>query len=77
MHKWANFLNVKAASMGAGLQGGMYPDFKPFSYEDIKKHLALYILQGLNPSPQVEQKFTSLLKSKSDKVRQTDCRAEI
>ena len=58
-HKWANFLNVKAASMGAGVQGGMYPDFKPFSYEDIEKHLALYILQGLNPSPQVEQKFAS------------------
>ena len=59
MHKWANFLDVEAALMGAGVQGGMYPDFKPFSYEDIEKHLALYILQGLNPSPQVEQKFTS------------------
>ena len=58
-HKWANFLNVKAASMGAGVQGGMYSDFKPFSYEDIEKHLALYILQGLNLSPQVEQKFAS------------------
>ena len=58
-HKWANFLNMKAALMGAGVQGGMYPDFKPFSYEDIEKHLALYILQGLNLSPQVEQKFTS------------------
>ena len=54
-HKWENVLNVKAASMGAGVQGGMYPDFKPFSYGDIEKHLALYILQGLNPSPQVEQ----------------------
>ena len=58
-HKWANFLNVKAALMGAGVQGGMYPDFKPFSYEDIEKHFALYILQGLNLSPQVEQKFAS------------------
>ena len=56
-HKWANFLNMKAASMGAGVQGGMYPDFKPFSFEDIE--IALYILQGLNMSPQVEQKFTS------------------
>ena len=58
-HKWANFLNVKAALMGAGVHGGMYPDFKPFSYEDIEKHLALYILQGLNPSPQVERQFAS------------------
>ena len=58
-HRWANYLNVKAVSMGAGVQGGLYPDFKPFSYEDIEKHLALYILQGLNPLPQVEQKFTS------------------
>ena len=59
MHKWAKFLNMKATSMGAGVQGGMYPDFKPFSYEDIEKHLALYILQTLNLSPQVEQKFAS------------------
>ena len=59
MHKWANFLNAKAASMGAGVQGGVYPDIKPFSYEDIEKHLALYILQGLNPLPQVEQKLAS------------------
>ena len=41
------------------MQGGMYPDFKPFSYEDIEKHLSLYIIQGLNRSPQVEQKFAS------------------
>ena len=54
-HRWAIFLNVKAASMGAGVQGGMYPDFKPFSYEDIEKHLALYILQGRNPLPQVAE----------------------
>ena len=59
MHKWANFLNMKAASMGAGVQGGMCPDFKPFSYEDIEKHLALYIIQGLSLLPQAEQKFTS------------------
>ena len=45
--------------MGAGVQGGMYHDFKPFSYEDIEKHLVLYILQGLNPLPQVEKKFAS------------------
>ena len=59
MHKWTNTLNVKAASMGAGVQGGMYPDFKPFSYGDIEKHLALYILQGLNPLQQDEQIFAS------------------
>ena len=58
-HMWANFLNMKTASMGAGVQGGMYADFKPFSYEDIEKRLSLYILQGLNQLPQVEQKFAS------------------
>ena len=45
--------------LGAGVPGGIYPAFKPFSYQEIERFIALYILQGLNPSPQVEMKFNS------------------
>ena len=45
--------------LGAGVPGGIYPTFKPFSYQEIERFIALYILQGLNPSPQVEMKFSS------------------
>ena len=58
-HKWANYTNKKALMLGTGLPGGIYPTFKPFSYQEIERFIALYILQGLNPSPQVEMKFNS------------------
>jgi hypothetical protein len=56
-HKWASFLNTKAVMLGAGTGSGLYPTFKPFSHKDIEKHLALYFVNGLNPSPQVEMKI--------------------
>ena len=49
-HKWASFTNKKAVQMGAGVQGGCYPTFVPFSYKEIERFLGLYMLQGLNPS---------------------------
>ena len=35
------------------------PTFKPFSYQEIERFIALYILQGLKLSQQVEMKFNS------------------
>ena len=58
-HKWAFWTNQKAISCSAGVPGGVYPSFTPFSYLEIERFLGLYILQGLNPSPQVEMKFNS------------------
>ena len=43
----------------AGVPGGIYPTFKPSSYQEIERFIALYILQVLNLSPQVEMKFNS------------------
>ena len=45
--------------LGAGVPGGMYPSWKPFSYDEIERFIGIYIMQGLNPSPQVEMKFKS------------------
>ena len=56
-HKWAMYTNKKAIQMGAGMQGECYPTFIPFSYQEIEQFIDLYMLQGLNPSPQVEMKF--------------------
>ena len=68
-HKWAKFTNMKAVQMGAGVQGGYYPSFVPFTYNEIERFIGLYILQGLNPSPQVEAKFSS---QRADPVQGSD-----
>ena len=43
--------------LNAGAEGSVYPDFKPFTSLEIHHVIALYILQGLFPSPQVKMKF--------------------
>ena len=58
-HRWALFTNMKAMSLGAGVPGGVYPNFKPFSYQEIERFIGLYVIQGLNPSPRIEMKFSS------------------
>ena len=35
-HQWANFSNMKSVILGAGVPGGIYPGFTPFSYEEIE-----------------------------------------
>ena len=52
--KWTN---TKAIMNGAG--DTTYPGFKQFTREEIHRHIGLYILQGVTPSPQVELKFLS------------------
>ena len=58
-HKWCLYTNKKAYLMGAGQPKGLYPTWKPFTFEEVEHHLALYFMQGLNPSPQIEAKFAS------------------
>jgi hypothetical protein len=52
--KWTN---IKADMMGAGF--AIYPTFEKFTPVEIKRHLGLYLLQGVAPSPQIESKFSS------------------
>ena len=35
----------------------MYKNFSPFTVEKIMQHIAVYKINGLNPSPQVEMKL--------------------
>ena len=58
--KWATYTNIKASFQNAGEEGGPYAgEYKPFSPREIQKHLRIYILQGIFPSPQVHFKFKS------------------
>jgi hypothetical protein len=57
IHNMMQWTNLKAVLADAGSGGSYYPNFKPFKTKEIRQHLGLYILQGLSPSPQIEQKF--------------------
>jgi len=54
---WTTYSNTKAMLCNAGMQGGIYPEFTPFSPQEIKRFIGLYVLQGLTPSPQVQGLF--------------------
>jgi Transposase IS4 len=56
---WSKFTNMKAQFSYAGTKD-CYPEYnKPFSPREIEQHIAIYILNGLSPSPNVEMKFSS------------------
>ena len=54
-----SWTNTKAHMQSAGLGTGTYDDFKNFELNEFMRHIALYLFQGLSPSPQVEMKFRS------------------
>ena len=37
----------------------MYKNFSPFTVDEIMQHIAVYKINGLNPSPQVEMKLST------------------
>jgi hypothetical protein len=58
IEEWTTFTNLRAILANAGkvvysAAGGI----KPFTPNEIQNFIALYILQGLSPSPHVKQKF--------------------
>ena len=56
--KWCQYTNMKAEmDFASGSQsGGLSYKFTPFTPREIEQHLSLYIVQGLNPSPQLRMK---------------------
>ena len=52
--KWTN---IKASHAGAGEDGLCYKDFKPFTMEELRRHVGIYLWNGISPSPQIEMKF--------------------
>ena len=54
---WTGYTNTKALIENAGNEGEIYPDFYPFTPDEMRRHLGVYIVQGLFPSPEVSMKF--------------------
>ena len=55
---WMAYSNTKAMLCNVGEPGSIYSGkFKPFSTKDIMQMIGIYILDGIAPSPQVEQKM--------------------
>ena len=48
---WTSYTNTKSLMQNAGVEGEIYPDFKPFNPEELRKHLGVYIVHGLSPTP--------------------------
>ncbi len=61
MAEWTTYSNTKPMLSNAGQKGGICPEVTPFSPQEIKSFLGLYVLHGLTPSPQVKMKFKSQL----------------
>lgn len=55
---WCRYTNQKVAMANAGTRY-CYPSFKdnPFTPSEIERHIGLYFLNGLSPSPSVDMKF--------------------
>ena len=51
--------NKKAILSNAGQKGEQYAHFQPFSVDEAMKHLDVYMINGVSPSPQVAFKFES------------------
>ena len=64
--KWTN---LKSTLAGADKGGTYYTDCVPFSVEEIREHVGLYVFHGLSPSPRIELKFRS---QHQDKVHGND-----
>ena len=57
--KIRTWTNAKAQLMGAGPGGHQYPTFEPFSMDEIRQFLGLFMMHGLAPSPQLDMKMKS------------------
>ena len=55
--QWTSYKNHKALLANAGQEGEIYPYFKPFSNDELRKLIGVYMVYGLAPSPQVSMKF--------------------
>ena len=61
IQKWCQYTNMKAELDFSGQKhsSGLSYKFVPFTPREIEQHLAMYMIQGLNPSPQLKLKAKS------------------
>ena len=65
----ATFTNLKATLAGVGTQIYSHEPWTPTDVPELKKLIGTFLLQGLNPSPDITMKFSS---SKDDPVNGSD-----
>ena len=63
--EWATFTHLKAQLCNAGKGGSMYRDYTQLTLEDVMKHIGVYFIHGVSPSPQVEHLCHINLKTSS------------
>ena len=56
---WTSYTNHKALLANAGQDDEVYPDYIPFYNDGLRKHIGVYMVHGLSPSPHVSMKFNS------------------
>ena len=54
-----SYTNTKALMQNSGVEGEIYPDFKPFIPKELRKHLGVYIVHVLSPTLLFNMKFQS------------------
>jgi len=57
IENWNSYTNTKALLANAGQKGKLYPDYKPFTCNKLKKHIGVVLLNGISPFPQISLKF--------------------
>ena len=54
---WTSYTNDKALLSNAGQEGKIYPDWVPFTNDELRYHVGVYMVHGLSPLPHVSMKF--------------------
>ena len=58
--KWNSYTTTNAQQENVGHLGrpnGLYPDWKPFSTQELCQHIGVRMLHGISPTPQLSMKF--------------------
>ena len=56
---WTSYTNHKALLTNVGQDDEVYPDYTPFYNDELRKHIGVYMVHGLSPSPRVSMKLNS------------------
>ena len=56
---WTSYTSHKALLANAGQYDEVYPAYTPFTNDELRKYISVYMIHGLSPSPHVSMKFDS------------------
>ena len=53
--RWTAYTNTQAMVANTVQEGNAYPDYKLFLGKELQQHIAVFMLQGITPIPQVSK----------------------